>query len=269
MKKLLILSLILIINIMHAENPFNYDLHLYSIPGKTNRPMICFHGYGANYQIANTLKNIDCIDDTLVSFNFPEYNIFSRNLDPANLSFGSIQELLPAFYVVKKYVIDKGADQIDLYGFSAGGGAIVNLIAILNTNRYPTELSKFGINEPERKKILEAIQKGIVILEVPLKSIDELIEMGGSNRELNRTAHRYRMNNLRPIDTVMDWKGLSLNVLVYFSKKDEMIFNRDDQLFIDRLKKANAKGKTWDIIGNEIGHLQFHRSLWEKYCQIK
>lgn len=254
---------------MHVENPFNYDLHLVTIPGKSSRTMICFHGYGANYQIANYLSQIGYIDDTLVSFNFPEHDIYSRKFNPSQLTFGTIQELLPAFYVVKKCVIDQGLNQIDLYGFSAGGGAIVNMIAILNSSRFTKELAQIGIGDQERKKLLEAIQKGLIILEVPLKSIDEMIDLGGSTPELNFAAKQYQINNLRPIDSLDGWNGLSLNVLVYFAKKDEMIFNRDDRLFIDRLKKANAKGKTWDVIGDEVGHLTSHYSLWETYKQIK
>jgi hypothetical protein len=37
--------------------------------------MICFHGYGDNYKIASLLKHLKCVEATLVSFNFPEYDI--------------------------------------------------------------------------------------------------------------------------------------------------------------------------------------------------
>ncbi len=37
------------------ECPFDYDLHLFSLPGINQRTMICFHGYGDNYQLATVL----------------------------------------------------------------------------------------------------------------------------------------------------------------------------------------------------------------------
>jgi predicted esterase len=95
--------------------PFEYDLHLFSLPGNNQRTMICFHGYGDNYQIAETLKNLYQPKTTLVSFNFPEYDIKQgKEYNPKTAFFGTIDELLPAFYVMKKIVIDQRLESIDL-----------------------------------------------------------------------------------------------------------------------------------------------------------
>lgn len=250
------------------KSPFNYDLHLSSLPGKNNRVMICFHGYGDNYEIALSLKNLECVEATLISFNFPEYDIKQgRNYSPKNATFGTIDELLPALYVMKQIILDQGVESIDLYGFSAGGGALINAIGVLNTSTYDAKLKKIGIGIAEKENLLTAIQKGIVILDTPLKSIEEIIDFRGSTEEFEILAKNYQDNNLRPIDSLKRLKGLSLNVLLYFQEKDEILSNRDDRIFIEQLKENLPEGKVTVIVGNDGGHMVPHFSLWRSYSQ--
>jgi epoxide hydrolase-like predicted phosphatase len=248
-------------------HPFDYDLHLFSIPGSNSRTMICCHGYGRNYQIAETLKDLGIIDSTLISFNFPDHDLQTRDYDPQNATFCTINELLPAIYFFKKYIIDEGLDAVDLYGKSAGGGAVVNLISILHTDAYEYELSQIGIKGDEQKRILKAIQNGVVILDVPLKSVDEIINLRGTTPELEILAKKYRDHHLRPIDSLEHLKGLSLNIILHFQNPDEIIFNRDDDIYIEKLKKVNQSGTTSVIICNEGGHMVPHHSLWQLYSQ--
>jgi hypothetical protein len=255
-----ILSLIPLLGLVSMEkHPFDYDLHLTAIPGKSARTMICFHGSGANYQLIETLK--DQVEETLVGFNFPDHDFQSD--DPEKASFGTIQELLPALYVLKTYVIDNGLNEIDLYGFSAGGGALVNTLAVLNAPLYDKELEKIGIGAKEKTAILKAIQNGRVFLDSPLKSIEEIIELRGSSNYLEGLAVRYKKNGLRPIDSLEFLKGLSLHITLYFESPDEILSNRDDALYIQRLKKYN-KGTTKVLIGTEGGHCAIHSSIWEE-----
>jgi len=248
--------------------PFDYDLHLFSLAGNNQRTMICFHGYGDNYQIAETLKNLYQPKTTLVSFNFPEYDIKQgKEYNPKAASFGTINELLPAFYVMKKIVIDQRLESIDLYGFSAGGGAVVNVIAVLNGMTYDAELKRIGIGAEEKKKLLSAIQRGIVVLDTPLKSIEEIMDFRGPSEEFEILAQKYRNHDLKPIDSVKRLKGLSLNVLLYFDGKDEVLSNRDDQLYIERLQASQSREKVTVIIGDEGGHMAPHFSLWQAYLQ--
>lgn len=248
-------------------HPFKYDLHLTAIPGTNSRTMVCFHGSGSNYQIGEIIKTSQLIDATIISFNFPDYGRVREVTDPKKATFGTIQELLPAFYVLKTCILDKGITAVDLYGFSAGGGAIVNLIAILNTDQYNAELKAIGITEAERLKLLSAIQKGIVILDVPLKSIDEIIAYRGSTPELDYIAKNYRNNHLRPIDSLELLKGLSLNVILYFESPDEVLSNLDDEKYIAKLKQANSLGKTSVLINSAGGHMGFHMPIWELYSR--
>lgn len=246
--------------------PFEYDLHISTLPGKSKRIMICFHGYGDNYEIASSLKNLKCIEATLISFNFPEHYIKQgRKYDPKKATFGTIDELLPALYVIKQVVVDQSVDSIDLYGFSSGGGALVNVIGLLNTQTYDAKLEEIGIGVLEKEKIVAAIQKGMIILDTPLKSIEEIIDFRGSTEEFEILAKNYQSNNLRPIDSLLLLKGLSLDILLHFQKDDEILSNRDDNLYIERLRATQPNVTV--IIENDGGHMVSHLSLWQSYLQ--
>jgi hypothetical protein len=181
------------------------------------------------------------------------------------LSFGTIDELLPALYMIKHTVIDEKKSSVDLYGFSAGGGALINTLAVLNSSKYDAQLKKVGIGSLEKKKMLFAIQNGLIILDAPLKSIEEIIDGRGSTEELERIAKQYRNNDLRPIDSLQLLKGLSLRVLLYFQKNDEILFNRDDQLYIKRLRAGQPNGRIHVVMGEEGGHNTPHMPLWNYY----
>lgn len=250
----------------NSPYPFDYDLNIVTIPGTNGRTMVCLHGYGSNFQIAQILKMHKVTDSTLVSFNFPDHDIHLSQ-DHHAVSFGTIQELLPALYVLKQCIIDGGLTELDLYGFSAGGGAVVNVLGVLNTTLYDHELLKIGIGAEEKKQLLSALQNGLVILDVPLKSVEEIIDFRGSSLPLEILAQNYRSNQLRPIDSLERLQGLSLNILLYFQEPDEILSNRDDMLYIERLKQANQKGNTEVVIGKEGSHTAIHPLLWQAYQQ--
>lgn len=247
-----------------SKPPFSYNVGIKIFPSKhKNAPiMICCHGYGANNQIGDYINSARVMQDHIVSFNFPDYEL--RNYDPKKSTFGSIKELLPLFYLLKKCVIDGKQEKIDLYGFSAGGAAIINMLTVINRDRYDAQLKEIGIDQEDKSKIRAAIQKGIIILDCPMKSFEELMEAHGATPEFEILAKRYAAHSMRPIDSVQELKGLTLTILLYFENPDDIIGNRDDQLFIDRLKKANA-GRTEAIIGSYGGHNTFHKSLWDAY----
>lgn len=258
--------LLAISSFLGLGHAFDYDLHLHSIQGTNQRTMICFHGYGDSYRIALALKDTYPIETTLVSFNFPEYDINERGeYDPEQASFGTIKELLPAFYVMKKVVLDQGLESIDLYGRSAGGGAAINVLATLNTSTHDAELKKIGITIADKKRLLAAIDKGVVLLDVPLKSVEEIMDFRGRTDEFKILAKNYKDSNLRPIDSLKRLRGLSCRVLLYFAANDEILSNRDDQLYIDRLKASLPEGKVTVMVEDGGGHNGRHEALWQAY----
>ena len=212
--------------------------------------MVCCHGMGGDYKVAETIRQ-NGAKEHLISFDFPQE------------AYGTIDELIPLFSVLRECVVERGLNAVSLYGFSAGGGAVVNAIAVLNRTDYDKELLRVGIGEGEKKKLLGAIQNGRVILECPLKSVEEIQDKFGS-LSFEDFARRYRENRLRPIDSIGDLKGLSLDVILFFQNPDEILGNRDDQMYANRLRQAN-EGNTRVIIANEGTHNSHHPSLWKNY----
>lgn len=246
--------------------PFSYNINVQVLKGeKDNEPvMICFHGYGSNYTIANVLQRFGIVKDHLVSFNFPDYNIL-ETMDISNLSFGTIKELLPPLYLIKKCVIDAKLSSINLYGFSAGGGAIINTLSVLNSDRFDKELNQIGITKENKKTIITAIEKGLIILDSPMKSMQELMDARGYSVEFAYLTKQYNLNAMNPIDNLKNLKGLKLNILLNFQVPDEILSNRDDKIFISNLKESNKDGTNIIVIGHGGGHNSFHADLWKAY----
>lgn len=248
-------------NLSKIQAPFTYPLNIAVYPSKTKDAgvVVCMHGYGGNYEtgavISQNLPNY-----TIVSFDFPDANISDGRSSP--VTFGSIQELLPAIFVTKQCLLAGHLNTINLYGFSAGGGAVVNMLAVLNRSDFNPQLAAVGISVEDKKMILEAIQKGFVIVDCPLKSIEEIIDFRGNSPDLAKMAKQYASNNLRPIDSLNDLKGLSLNIILNFQNPDEALSNRDDKLFAERLKAVNQTGKTIVVTSYDQGHVAYHPALW-------
>jgi hypothetical protein len=254
---------------LKKENPFAYDLGVKILPSKHKNAqvMICCHGYGHNNQIGDVVHTSHVVPYHVVSFNFPDHDI-TDDVDHAKSSFGTIKEILPLLYILKRCVVDLSLSCINLYGFSAGGGAIVNMLVVLNQANYDTDLQKMGIGPHEKQRILQAIERGLIILDCPLKSMQEIIDLRGNSKSFEVLAAQFKKNNMNPIDSVNKLVGLHLNVLLHFQQPDEILGNRDDKLFIERLRQAN-KGTTTVVIGHEGGHNTFHTSLWKAFKKMK
>lgn len=251
---LILWCLLILISPVSAEE----DHHITYIPGKSSKVMILAHGMGANYKIYESVK----VDQTLVSFNFPDHDFLVRGITYDQTTFGTFEELIPLLQVMKKCVIDQNHNEIDLYGFSAGGSAIINALAALNTNH---RIAEAGIDAQQKSKIVQAVENGTIILDVPLKSIQELIDLRGRSQDLLTMGSRYQSNHMEPIEALKSLKGLNLHVIIHFQNPDEVLYNRDDELYFERFKSVNPHGTTLLIVGNDGGHNAWHRTLWEFY----
>ncbi len=250
-----------------TEQLFSYNLDIKIIASKTptEEITICCHGYGHNRNIINALSAHHALPGNLLGFNFPDHDITNQS-DYHHSTFGTLNEILPLLYLLKFYACDLKLPLINLYGISAGGGAIINALAILNQYSHADQLQKIGITLDHAKQILATIENNQIILDCPLKSIAEIIASSKNKHdpELNFMHHRYTENNMNPIDALNLLSGLKLNILLHFQNPDEVLGNRDDALFAQRLQTANS-GNTTVVIGNDGGHNVWHTSLWKKY----
>lgn len=264
-----------LVNVLNqGPSPFNYplDIKIYAGRSLDEDVILCCHGYGGDNSIANVIASYKVIPDHLIGFNFPDNNIFRRKIEPSQITYGTIDEILPAIYLLKKIVVDAQVEKISLYGFSAGGAAVVNIIAALNSFQYENQFLTIGVNGHDVQQILSAIQKGIILLDAPFKSIDEYnAAHPESLKDPIHTAQakRYIENDMNPINSIAKWQGLKLSVIVFFQNPDAIISNRDDTIFAERLRKVNPGGNNIIISANEGGHLGFHYSLWKDYLKLK
>jgi len=255
-------------NALQQEDPFYYNLDTTVYPAKDDNAdvMVYLHSSSGNSTELASVYRRGVLPHHLVTFNMPDANCTFNSND--TLSFGTIEELLPALYIIKTCVVGAQVSTIHVCGFSAGGGALINLLKILNTSKYDDELAHIGITTTDKQTMLAAIQRGHVILHCPLRSVEEVIAFRGSNEILEKLAHQYDKHDLRPIDSACDLEGLKLTLILHFQINDEILSNRDDKILYFNLSNAiaTAQGKVVLIVGNDGGHnAPYHASLWHGY----
>lgn len=227
--------------------------------------MICCHGYGGDAAIADAVASEKWIPHHLIGFNFPDFGPDIQKKARHEVHLGSPKEVLPLLKLLHAAACDCKLKTIHLYGYSAGGGAVVNTLAILTKNRFPDVLGEAGIGESERISILAALQKGSIFLDCPLKSMDEVMDLRGPSEDLAFICGQYARHQMRPIDRLEELKDHQFNIFVHFQKPDAVLSNRDDVLYIERLKDANSKGQTHVILGEEGRHAPCLPSLINAY----
>ena len=243
-------------------HPFKHDLGVKIIPAKqpSDELTICCHGYGHNGSIVDIVSSFGILPGTLIGFNFPDHDIRS-DADHSTCTHGTPDEIIPLLFLLKYVACDVGLKKINLYGFSAGGGAIINTLAVINQLLHEDKLVAMGIYKEDLHTIRKALEHGLIILDCPLKSLAEIQDARPYNQQLSMMAARYKENNMEPIEALSLLMGLTLSIVVHFQNPDEILTNRDDELFVERLKDVN-QGKTWAIFGQNGKHNGYHRELW-------
>lgn len=223
--------------------------------------MITCHGCGANKQIGHSVA--PNVAMPVLTFNFPDHDI-DENFDVYTSTFGTFDEYVPLIYLLKACVTS-GISTISLYGFSAGGGAIITTLSILNNPAYTDKLTRIGVGKEEVEVILQAISRGTILLDAPLKSVREILSIRPNDHMIQVLAPRYKANRFEPIDCIEQLKGLTLSILVYFEQDDKILSNRDDELYYQKLCSVNKDGKNELVVGRDGGHNGFHKKLWAAY----
>ncbi len=239
-------------------NP-SYEL-IEGTPGMTQIMITC-HGSGANKQIGYHVA--PKVSMPVLTFNFPDHDI-DENFDVYASTFGTLDEYLPLIYLLKASV-SGGISSINLYGFSAGGGAIIVTLALLNNPSYAQELTKIGVNQDDVKAILKAVSRGIIILDAPLKSVTEILSIRPRDEMIQVLAPRFKAHGFEPIDCIEQLKGLTLSFLIYFEHNDKILSNRDDELYYQKLCSVNKGGRVELVTGSDGGHNGPHKNLWAAY----
>jgi len=185
---------------VQAQKVLNYDLgiELINPSAASSEITITCHGYGANKDIGYMVA--ERLDTPILTFNFPDHDI-DDDFDIHTSSFGTIREYLPVVFMLKACV-ENGISHINLYGYSAGGGAIINALAILNNPKYRESLAGIGVDDQDRSVIAQAVSNGLIILDTPLKSVTEILSIRPNDVAMQILAVRFSANGFEAIDAI-------------------------------------------------------------------
>lgn len=134
----------------------------------TNSVTLYLHGFQSNKRFC--LRS-NLFQTPAVVFNFLDAR--HKGKTPlARSSFGQRADMAPALFILNAIVESNLATRINLVGFSRGAATVVNLIAVLNNPDHYKPLLKFvGIDTPKAQTILALIERGIIVLDCPLKDV--------------------------------------------------------------------------------------------------
>ncbi len=254
---------------LYKNNPFNYNLDIKVVACKnpSSEVTICCHGYGGNSAFVNIVDKYNSFSGNLIGFNFFDHDI-NEHTDHTKSAYGTPQEIMPLLYLLKRCVCDLQLKLINLYGCSAGGGAIINALSALAGTDYDILLKELNIFKKDKQAILLALKNGVIILDCPLKSVQEIISFRGSDKNLKILESHYIKNNMEPLGTLRTMQKIDLTIFLNFEMPDTVLSNRDDQLFINEIMKIN-QGRTIISTSSDQGHIGYHSKLWENYKAFK
>ncbi len=255
----------------HQVLGYNPALKLINPAKNMTEITVTCHGYGANNEIGEYVAQH--ITTPILTFNFNhtlgsfdtstgDYQTIEAYLNKHAAVYGTLNEYLIVIFMLRS-ALELGAKKINLYGYSAGGGAIINALAVLNDSKYASDLQSIGVTAATVESIKQALSSGLIILDVPLKSAREILTIRPNDLGIQVMEKRYRANGFEPIDNIDKLAGLKLNIVLYQEKPDQILGNRDDELFYQKLKQANPLGMTKLVIGTKDGHFGQHEPLWK------
>ncbi|HXF29304.1 MAG TPA: hypothetical protein VN457_05590, partial [Chlamydiales bacterium] len=154
-------------------------------------------------------------------------------------------------------------------GYALGAANIIFAIDFLTKEELGEMEKKYNITLSEKRQIMAAIRNGKILLDVPFKSVDEVINLHGPNENLLMYKERMaKYNLLSPIDTLGKLKDLNLTFLVFFDTANTVFSTREDSNFAKKLLDANAKGTNIVIMTDNGGHFADHKTLWKMYSSL-
>jgi len=129
---------------------------------------IYFHGWNRD-KLSSTRTSL--FTTPAIIFNFPDAT--ANKAEPwKTMNLAQLPDIMPALVILHAIAASDIAESINLVGHSRGGGVVVNLLAILNhPEKYKKIFQTIGIDESLRKKIIQMIENGVVVLDCPLKDI--------------------------------------------------------------------------------------------------
>lgn len=253
-----------------AKAVLGYDLsleYIYETTTQDTTTTLYLHGWGDTKNSARLLKKFcKVLDDNVATFNFSDARPVFGKLKQS--SFGQLSDVLSALYAAHRTIKELKLTALNLFGISRGGATIINMLALLNNDdlfaQHKAALAKIGIDENARVEILNAIQNGTIILDVPLRSM----KYTPFPRFVAQKFTTYDPNGLQALETVKLLEGLKLTMLVHFQHADWIVSNKGEAAFFFHLARNNP-ASTYLVMGHDGGHLHTHAALSKAVALFK
>ena len=230
------------------------------------RPTLFIHGWGDTKGSARVMKAYcDVLPGDIITFNFRDRGVIMPKIQ--HTSMGQLPDVLQALYVLKWARTTLDLNEIDIFGYSRGGATTINMIAVLNdkTGKYNEELARIGIDKEERKKLLDMIQNGCIVLNCPLMDLEVCAEnrfhsFAKKALKALELFSSYKRDGMQAIDMAKKLDGLNLKILMHFQFNDRIVPNKREAEFYHNVSAHNPYS-TFVVLGNDGGHLHTHRAL--------
>ena len=217
---------------------FQYDLGIeYQVPADQTssrvhrRAILYLHPWGVlalpNKRHAQLMRYYDVLPGDVITFNFPD-GVWKGLVPIFNSSLGQLSDVLPAIYTLNYAVEKYKLEAVDLFGYSRGAAAAVNMLAVLNDKQgdYDKVLAQIGITSDHKTKILNVIKNGSVILNCPI--IDANTTLNSYSKPMQFLARKlmsYKEDGLQALESAQLLSDLKLNVLLHFQHNDTRVTN--------------------------------------------
>lgn len=270
-----------------ATRVLGYDPHISLIREtdetviNTGRKTVYFHGFGGNSSVAAGIKHLygaERLPGDVVTFDFADA-VTTAGMDTTKSSLGQWPDMKTALYVLKT-LHDSGETAVGITAHSRGGATAVNTVAALvdETTKYDENLAEIGIDGAKRKAMLKMLQRGQIVLECPLVHVrsvikhqvetsragswltrmfgDSLSSSSASTADYCASAvvRKYRPWNEQAIESAEKWNNIRIPTIVHFQENDEVLGNRNDHEFYEKLSASNGVDHTERHVGADGGH---------------
>lgn len=226
------------------------------------------HAWGDSKESVHYFRNNSLmLPGTIVSFNFRDAHRGSSlpPIEKVRFSNFAQESDIATLLTVIKTVLSCGVTAINLFGHSRGGGAIITMLARLyQFDTYYNSFNKLGITKENATAILNAVNKGSLVLNCPLVDTPQLIKEKASwvhagfmsgflSRGILPFIMQYRAYADNPVTAaqILQKNGYAIPTFIHFQKDDIIIGTRNDYLLYQYLHGKD----TYLTIGNEGSHL--------------
>jgi hypothetical protein len=229
------------------------------------------HGWGdSQLSIDYFQRNADFLPNTVVGFDFIDasFGAFLPTYKKSN--FCQTQDIASLVSVMA--VLDTcGVEVIHLFGHCRGAGTILTALARLA--RYPIYkrfFHKLGISRIQAKRLLQKVERGIIILNCPLIDMQTIIKdkLGWFKLDWAGALVRgcilpiitqYKPNGDSPLKAARALRRLNLTLCIYTEQQDMIVGNSTEAELYATLYGPH----TYFCIGNTSGHIHLSAQLAE------